>query len=975
MIRAIVWKEFREQGLIGLTLMALGTGILVAAATFADPPTPGAGPADIIRYMGAGQLAALLLAVTAGTVCGGGLFAAEREAGTMGFLESLPVSRWELWRAKLAAGSALAVVQIGLVIGVAVGLGLIESGRWAAAIFADALLAFAWGVFGSTVARTTLGSVGVAVPAASAAALVFLVPVMLLFQHPRTNMPRAEGSLIFLALMVVTPVAGSALRFTRPDRDRAAHDPTPDRPVLDTDETHRPPPRGGRGVGLKALGWLAARQLARPGLVVSGLAVPFGLVLLAPAVQPVLAWPVLALLAGVLAGVTAFADEQSHGTARFWGERRLPTGRMWGVKVAAHAVFALWLGLLLVLPSGVRAELAPGRDVPGENALSAAFRTLLFDYPHLGPQGWKYLLVPLGYGFAAGCLCGMLFRKTVVAAGVAGMVGGTAAALWLPSLLAGGVSNWQVWLPPVLILATARVLARPWAADRLATRGPLATLGGGAVVVLLVMAAGIGYRVVEVPDNPAGDDDTRYVTGLVPIDANDSGRQFRTATEQFARAAGATPPSPDRGPARRSPAEERLGSVLLTGWRADDEWIAEWLDDLYRPTPDREEPWYAMAADAARQPTGMFEHPQRSGTVAGAVTLANGRRMGVVIVVHGLARQAAGHPERFPADLRTALALGRSLRSGSVIPALVYGTDVARLALFGTERWLAGLDDARPKLIGEALRAVLEDDRTALTRVMPDGRVLPPAVLDREAGPLDLTPHFLAQRYVTRELLKAPGVWLPNLITPAGGDKEVMAPVGDLVGLAWSVPWERERTRRLLGLGFEAGAGARERALVRGRPGAQLLTAVTKPPTDLEESDRQLRVHRRAVAVMLAVRLFQAGHRGKSPVNLDELVAAGYLPVVPTDPYDDKPLKYRVSGGEELSPPRRQAQPGPVVMMGPDTTSAGPPPVKVLRGQGVIWSVGPDRQDDGGQNLPATPGGPARYDDIVFLAPLPPDEK
>src|SRR6185503_4536660 len=103
MTRAIVWKEFREQGLIALTLLILGSGILAAAAILADPPAPGSGATDVMRVLGSG-----LLAVTAGTVCGGALFAAEREAGTMGFLESLPISRWQLWRAKLLAGALLA---------------------------------------------------------------------------------------------------------------------------------------------------------------------------------------------------------------------------------------------------------------------------------------------------------------------------------------------------------------------------------------------------------------------------------------------------------------------------------------------------------------------------------------------------------------------------------------------------------------------------------------------------------------------------------------------------------------------------------------------------------------------------------------------------------------------------------------------------------------------------------------------------
>ena len=92
MVRAIVWKELREQWLIALTLLVLGSGILVAAAVLADPPSPTATAADVVGYLGAGRLATLLLAVTAGTVCGGALFAAEREAGTMGFLESLPAA-------------------------------------------------------------------------------------------------------------------------------------------------------------------------------------------------------------------------------------------------------------------------------------------------------------------------------------------------------------------------------------------------------------------------------------------------------------------------------------------------------------------------------------------------------------------------------------------------------------------------------------------------------------------------------------------------------------------------------------------------------------------------------------------------------------------------------------------------------------------------------------------------------------------
>src|SRR5262249_17854160 len=156
-----------------------------------------------------------------------------------------------------------------------------------------------------------------------------------------------------------------------------------------------------------------------------------GVLLLAPTIYPFLAWPVLALTAGVLAGVTVFTDEQSGRSAAFWGERRLPGGRAGAVKVVVHLLFAGWLLVLLGLPSVLRAavESAPVR---GQPFVSQVFRSQLAD--QIRGQVWKYLLLPAVYGFAAGHLCGMLFRKAVVAAGVAGLVAGTAAALWLPSL-------------------------------------------------------------------------------------------------------------------------------------------------------------------------------------------------------------------------------------------------------------------------------------------------------------------------------------------------------------------------------------------------------------------------------------------------------------------------------------------------------------------------------------------------------------
>ena len=963
MVRAIVWKEFREQGLIGLTLLVLGSGVLVAAAVLADPPTDGASVSDVLRFFGAGRLATLLLAVTAGTVCGGALFAAEREAGTLGFLAALPASRWDIWVGKLAAGVALVVCQVGPLLFLAGLLGLVESGRAGLQLGLSALHAFVWGMLGSTIARTTLGSVGVAIPAAVLAAFLYGVPVFLLFHNPRTNAPRPEGGLVLLALMFSTPLAVSAFVFTRADRERAADDRTPaflpavaPEPMAEATPARRvrePGGRRGARFGLKALLWLAGRQLLLPGLVGSAFALGFGLVLLLPLVQPVLVWPPLALAAGVLAGVTVFSDEQAHGTARFWGERRLPVGRAWAVKAAVHALFALWLVALLGLPVFIQSQAANELTRP-ESAVSAAFRTRLFDGGNLGGQGWKFLLVPVAYGFVAGHLCGLLFKKAVVATGVAGLVGGTAAALWGPSLLAGGVYHWQLWAPAAAALVTARLMMRPWGADRGLSRPALTTLAAGGAVAALVLAAGIGVRAVEVPDDPAGEDDRAYVAGLPAQEENVAGRTFRAAAEQFGRvalaAAEQAPAAAARG-ATGGTFEAQLEQVPLQGLKETNLPLNQWLDDLYAPGRGGggASPWFAEAAAAAELPTGLFEHPQLAGgTAAGLLTMDHGRRMGAALIAHGLQRQNAGDPAPFVADLRTDLALGRNFRNGSGVAALRQGQAVTRAALFGVDQWLANLD-GRPDLIRQVLEAVREDDRAVPTRWGPGGVTpasLPPA---GDGAPFDPTPHLLADRFLVRGLLTAPAQWLPDNLAPPGQDREAQAPVADLVGFGWATPWERERTRRLVGLGPDRRSTVGMGSLVRGRPGSGLLLR-TANPDDLTDQDRFLRSQRRATILKLAVRAYQAEHGGTPPADLAALVPA-YLPAVPTDPYGDGPFRYRVVRLAEV----------PAAVRLPNRPLAD--------GDVLVWSVGPNGKDDGGWAPPYVGADQSRHNDHVYLLP------
>lgn len=933
MIRAVVWKELREQGLIAVLLAVLGGALLIAAAAFADPPSPTAPATDVFASLGAGRILALMLVATAGMVCGGALFAAEKEAGTLPFLDALPTHRAAVWRAKIAAGLALAAAVVAVLLAVTAAAGLGDA-AFVRRLVVYAVLAFAWGTFGSSVARTTLGAVGAAVPAAVTAAVACLLPIYLFLSYPGSGMPRPIGWLLFDVLMIAIPLGGSAWLFTAPDRARAA---------ARTADALPGGARGRPGFGVVAVAWLTVRQLRVSGRVLCGFAVAVGWIIQRPefTLQPLFVWPAFALAAGVVTGVLMFGDEQVHRTGAYWGEYRLPVGRAWWVKVAIHLGLLLVVLGLLALPGVLRAQLDPdARAGYGSSLLSAVFRSRLF--VELGAQGWKYALVPAAYGFAFGHVCGLLFKKPVVACGVAAMLGGVGAAAWGPSLLAGGASHWQVWAPAAAVLLTGRLLVRAWAADRIGTRGPVRRLAGGAAACGLALAAGLGWRVLEVPDPPGGDDDAGFVAALPGYDENVSGNRFRSAAERYARTA-AVPPvdAPAAGAARRPRIDERLEVAVRAGWPTDDPELGAWLDRVYTDRPaGGEAGWAEQAAEAAALPVGVYEPPGLVSTVAAtAAGLDNAKKMCVALLARGLQAEAAGDPGAFVPAYRTAVALLRTVRYGGGQQALGAAIEMERIALGAADGW--------------AERRAARGDRAEWLAALARAT----AAAD-DPRPFDPRPHALSDRYVTRATLQAPSQWLAGILDGRGRNAEAAAAEADLVALAWAVPWERERTRRLVGLPTDTDWRPRLAGLIAGRPGGVLFVR-GRSAHDFADDEASLRVLRRAVATKAAALAFQTDH-GRAAADPAELVARGYLPHVPLDPYGpDRPLGYRVSDGAPLVGRPRAVQPGRPAEVAHV--------VPLAPGQAVVWSVGIDGTDQGGK---VPPGGP-RAEDIVFVVPAP----
>jgi hypothetical protein len=458
-IRTLAWKEYREQRTVWAALAALTAVLVGGGALFVFPSD------DVPTNWDNQPLMLGLACVMAwayGMVCGSMLLAGEREARTQSFLEALTGRRAEVWKTKVAVGAGLVVLQalLGAILLTAVsprtGPAWFPPGWWVflwlAGLALVGLLSFAWSVLFSALCRTVLAAVGWSALVFNLVGILSMVIVALLQE--------ATGIKLFWVFFLFQPAAALAALwasraiFCRDDQLRQA-DRHPG------EQTGTRPVRVSAVRGVKSLLWLAWRQgqalilvlLIGPSLV--------GLVLVFTE-YPV--WPFVALLIGLGSGVGVFAGEQSDGAQRFLGNQRLSLGGFWAVKTAfwlavAAGLAALALGEGLVLAEWLK-ELRGQADMRG----TAVPHPLEHDRLWMSSVGTgRYLLVWLVYGFSISQFFILVVRKAPVALVLSSVVSGVLLLLWVPSLIVGGVSAWQLWAVPVLLLAAGRLAMWPWA--------------------------------------------------------------------------------------------------------------------------------------------------------------------------------------------------------------------------------------------------------------------------------------------------------------------------------------------------------------------------------------------------------------------------------------------------------------------------------------------------------------------------------
>lgn len=884
MYRAMLWKEVREQAAILVALLVLGSGVIAAATALGSSAGSEAGVADFRAYTNAGRLAVLSLAVAAGVVVGGTLFAGEKENGTLGALEMLPATRRRVWWGKLAAGVTMAFAAgvVLLTMGTALGaLGGNTPAVWLMWGLVLVFVAFGWGAFGSTVCETTLAAcatgliaavvVGTPVFVAAAALLrAVLGPDLAGFRGARlTGVWLEVPALLAMYAVAVFPVVLSGWVFTAPDRARYA----PIRAAGPRAVVRRPR-RAGPLASLKALLWLTNRQWYVASAVGAGLTLLAGVSALHEDLHLMAVWPFVTTLAAVFAGVLSWADEQSKDTYKFWGERRLPLGRLWAVKVATSLALAVGWTALVFAPSLVR-QLTAEREPP---LVPAAFRSGL-----LGHEGWgllNYLFLWPAYGFAFGHVAGLLFRKTIVALGVGLLTAAPVAALWLPSLLTGGVHGWQLWPVPLVVLLATRGLMRPWAADRLARLKPLAALAAVGTACAAWTAFGLVTRFQEVPVAAEIDEDLTFADAVPQLDNDDGGRGFRQTTSAFR---GLFRPDGDglpRGMAPNGgPQIPRTALAALPHGRWADEDLAalgQWLDSPTLVTVEQ-----ALRA-AADKPLGPIDNPR--GLVSFTAMFRDAGELSPVVtalLARGLWKQRRGDDAAFAGCLDAALAATRNARTMQPGPIHRSAYAPERQALDAVDEWLHRAA-VGPGPVRGVLAALEKHDRHC---------------------PRDLRQVFLTERMIDRLRLTGVSQWAPQQLEfeiahysgAAAGDavRQKANLETELLSFSLAVPWERERFRRLLGLN-NAGVPSPDR--MNRWLGQYLVPAPTG--RDLPRLELVSQATLAVTLTQVRLRLFELD-TGRAARSLDELVPR-YCGAVPRDPYDGKPLRYRVSDGERV---------------------------------------------------------------------------
>ncbi|MFL5243564.1 MAG: ABC transporter permease, partial [Gemmataceae bacterium] len=438
MIRTLFWKEYREQRVIAVTLILLTVLTLFGFFQWKNNEGPS-------QYQSMNQSAlevSVCLAFLCGLVTGAMLLAGEEEARTQQFLDMLPAWRTRLWLGKAVFGALTVTCQVILIGGLCIALGLIPDKAPSAAALLGlggcALYAFVWGLLGSALCRNVFSAIGLALVGQVVGVVVGFVLVSLFEALFFGGLGREDPTWVIVlaaVIMAPLPLVGSLLIYARSDFSRSVNRsaglPASVKPIAAV-RTWR------------VVLWLAWQQGRLSLGILATLCLLTGLV---SQFDGLIVWPLVSLIVGLVCGLTAFMGEQAGGSETFLGTERIPGSRFWLYKVGLWLVLMILLASLFWIIPVVRSfsgDQHPGAWVES-NPIRLAIGILgispnLLSMIDAGTYAGLWLL----HGFAIGQIFAMTCRKTVVAGFLSIGACLAVAAIWLPSLLYGGLHFWQI---------------------------------------------------------------------------------------------------------------------------------------------------------------------------------------------------------------------------------------------------------------------------------------------------------------------------------------------------------------------------------------------------------------------------------------------------------------------------------------------------------------------------------------------------
>jgi hypothetical protein len=623
----------------------------------------------------------------------------------------------------------------------------------------------------------------------------------------------------------------------------------------------------------------------------------------------------------------------------------------------------------------------------------------------------------------------LVWRKSIGAVVVSLVLAPATSAIWFPSMVAGGLHGWQVFGFPIILLATTRLCMWAWMADRLYTPRTAALLAGGGILAFALLAGSICYRQIEIPDVGEPFDVKAFAASFPGPEQNKSPQAIKDALlesqmRQVEADAEVGPPKPIRlkqltrsasakadGEAARpkEPADNLLERLKQASQQdlakpdeaaaravepadsvveepeipvqdyydliqylfdgeisADNPDLGKWLDEVFQGD------WMKHLSEAVRLPLAVFIDPRTANSFIGDMQVYQwSYHTAHAMLARALQLQSRKDDAGVLDHIVTVLALSRQLRNKADTLYYFAGLFMENRAIKTLDRWSRQLGP-HPDLVRRAVEELTRHEAA----VPPNDSLKADYLITQNL----LSDMRIRNNYVTSGL-------------NAGSSEKPL--ILDILESAWQVPWEKQRLERLNNLlfaGWLRGAEADYATLVhqtfdatkrresqawimlrdwippQGGPAASwsrekvcdfidqsvLWRFMRNGPGNVRVYSDLRQTYLQAMRLQLALMLYQFQEKKPAP-SLDALVPK-YFPELSTDPFSGQSFHYRLSTGESIF-------------------QIGGQEIKVPPGQGILWSVGPDGQDNGGVNQGE---GSSSFDpavwtrgnlDLIFLVP------